>query len=169
MSRPCRQCTDGSDRFLSQISYENLRPEYRLYIRRQDFHTLSELLIFIEQYEELIREQPRHTNHGIHEGPNTPLEKPTPPNKPVKSPPFQPNPFTQPILGWPGSISARQPPPTSFNRETDCWRCGQSGHTRFKCPNPYFALCSYCGRPGDRRRCPCQSENGQRGPSDPSA
>lgn len=51
--------------------YENLRAEYRLYIRRQDFRTLSELIVFIEQYEEIMREQVRHTSHGIEDGPHT--------------------------------------------------------------------------------------------------
>lgn len=151
--------------------YENLRTEYRLYIRRQDFRTLSELLIFIEQYEELMREQPRHTIHGIHDGPNTSntlIEK-----SPVTRPPTpnlsrRPNPFNVPIPGWPGTISASQPPPPLFIRETHCWRCGQHGHTRFNCPNAYTPLCSFCGRRGNSRQCPCQSENGQWGPSFPN-
>lgn len=134
--------------------YENLRLEYRLYIRRQDFRNLSELLIFIEQYEDLMREQPRHTNHGIQDGPSS-----------SSTPPVSP-----PVVAPPKPTSNRNPftPPT-FNRGTDCWRCGQHGHTRFRCPNAYTPLCSFCGRHGDSRQCPCQSENGQRGPSIPNA
>lgn len=146
--------------------YENLRTEYRLYIRRQDFRTLPELLIFVEQYDELLREQPRHTNHGIQDGsstPNTPTAKP-PVSKPLTTnPPPRPNP-----LGWPGSESASQLPPSMFNRVTDCWRCGQRGHTRFSCTNPFTPLCSLCGRRGEPRQCPCQTENWQRRPTVPN-
>lgn len=132
--------------------YENLRTEYRLYIRRQDFRTLSELIVFIEQYEEIMREQTRHTSHGIDDGPSfsrstQKIQRPTTPPPPSAT--TSSNPF-------------KLPP---WNRETDCWRCGQRGHTRHRCRNAYIPLCSLCGRQGNPRQCPCLSENEQRGPS----
>lgn len=132
--------------------YENLRTEYRLYIRRQDFRTLSELIVFIEQYEEIMKEQTRHTSHGIDDVPSpvrVSQEKhppATPPPPPVTT---SRNPFNTP----------------AWNRETDCWRCGQRGHTRHRCRNAYVPLCSLCGQQGNPRQCPCQSGNEQRGPS----
>lgn len=38
--------------------YDNLRTEYRMYIRPQDFRTLPELVQLIDQYEDLVRDQP---------------------------------------------------------------------------------------------------------------
>lgn len=150
--------------------YTNLRLEYRMYIRRQDFRTLPELIVFIEQYEELLREHPRTTNHGMNdEQRKNPPPTMTPSTKSLmnqtSTPPENPstahNPFRTPFTNPPNN--------QKFNRDTDCWRCGQTGHTRFECPNASIPLCSRCGKIGNPRNCECMPGNEQRGPSNERA
>lgn len=129
--------------------YDNLRIEYRMYIRRQDFRTLTELTEYIEQYEDLINESPRTTSHGLAED----TTKST--HGPVRIDPTKTQKTTNPF----------QTPTQQFNRTTDCWRCGQTGHTRFQCSNAPIALCSQCGQHGDFRQCPCRAGNELRGPT----
>ena len=38
-----------------------------------------------------------------------------------------------------------------------CWRCGQSGHSRESCRRPPILFCSRCGKVGTQSRdCPCR-------------
>lgn len=155
--------------------YENLRTEYRLYIRPQDFDTLPELLQLIEQYEDLIREHPRTSNHVIQNEPTVVSPRILPQRNDTSTaetrhitPIHQPthhNPFSRPqnVLNPTDQSNANTP---AFDRNLDCWRCGQRGHSRFRCSNARIPMCSHCGRTENPRNCPCQSGNGQRGPTD---
>lgn len=137
--------------------FENLRLKYRMYIRRMDFRTLNELVALIEQFEELTREHPKTSSHVMCnesiQGNTQPTLKPTLPSAP--SPPPRPNTSANPFR-----TNTR-----TYNRETDCWRCGQNGHFRQSCPNARVLFCSQCGTHGNGRNCPCLSENEQMGPT----
>lgn len=42
---------------------------------------------------------------------------------------------------------------------TVCWRCGETGHTRFRCQRPHRLFCSRCGRVGIlSKECPCRTD-----------
>lgn len=140
--------------------YNNLRLEYKMYIRQQDFQTLPQLVLLIEQFEELLREHPRTPNHVVTHDVNTP----EPPRRPVIDT-FIPPPTFNDQSESTRTSSSPNPFFTRFNRESDCWRCGQRGHTRHTCHNPRIPLCSQCGRIGQLQACPCQSGNGIRGPT----
>lgn len=91
-----------------------------MYIRMQDLHNLPELVVLIEQYEDLVKEQPRITNHTVqHE------------TQPVTTT------TTKPV----GQTQQPQPKP----RATDCWRCVERGHTRIDCQKPRVQLCFLFG------------------------
>lgn len=91
--------------------FDNLRTEYRLYIKRQDFDTLPELIILIEQYEELMKEGARTPNHVVN-------------NEPQNTNPFRSRTPNTPLLPTPPPEAPKRSP--HFNRRTHCWHCGET-------------------------------------------
>lgn len=83
--------------------YDNLRTEYRMYIKRQDFRTLPELLSLIEQYEDLLKEGQRVTNHVVYNESRC--------LNPFRNTQERPPP------------ASAQPTETEYNRHTHCWHC----------------------------------------------
>lgn len=135
--------------------YENLRTEYKLYVRRRDFKSLSELVTLAEEFEAL------QVENSTCRSPPTPSEAYAAetaynPSRWKKKPPGK----TPPI----SSITApkepnRRPEPkgNQYVREDRCWRCGQRGHFRQQCQGPRKLFCSYCGKDGVfTRDCLCR-------------
>lgn len=133
------------DQLLERL-YDNLRIEYRHYIRPQDFQNLADFLMMIEQYEELVKDTPRTSNHGLQGEGNASVQA-------------RSNPFTPP------QAIPTAPTTEAYNPATACWNCGRTGHRRFVCPNPRVLFCSRCGRKGMSRDCPCSPGNAQGGAS----
>lgn len=146
-----RRLGEGDQTVIIERIYDNLRTEYRHYIKPTDFRTMSELVIMIERYEELVAEQVRAPNHGVKDDTNEPEPRIVTP----KPPKTHTNPFIGPAIGT---------PTRPYNRETDCWRCSQPNHSRFQCTNPQIQFCSRCGVKGPRT-CACRSENANGGPA----
>lgn len=104
--------------------YRNSRPEYQLYIKRMDFHTLEQLIILAGDYESVIREQ-TSTQH--------PRPTPRPPRRPQEENNF----IIRDENGRPQFLDV-------------CRRCSQPGHYQRDCRNPRILFCWVCGKEGTR-------------------
>lgn len=101
--------------------YKNLRTEYKLYIRSQDFHGLPELLRRCEEYEGLRQEQRNTRIKQEEKNPKGKHEKNT---------------------GHRDNVAIIE----DYDRNTCCWKCGLPGHNRFQCKGPIRKFCSRCGK-----------------------
>uniref|UniRef100_A0A1Y1JZI1 CCHC-type domain-containing protein n=1 Tax=Photinus pyralis TaxID=7054 RepID=A0A1Y1JZI1_PHOPY len=142
--------------------YENLRTEYKYYIRPWDFRSLPELLEVAGEFERLPRStaaesripsRPRvQFNHNLAAAP----VRNASPEPPIRQPMVYENrnSFTQDIAN----------PTDTYRREEVCWRCGEPGHTRNRCRGTYKKFCSRCNREGVfSKDCGCrESGNGHR-------
>nr|XP_034194962.1 uncharacterized protein LOC117611144 [Osmia lignaria] len=127
--------------------YFNMKPAFRLYINRALIKDVSELITRAETVTESMTAEQGTTRRSEEQRTTRPEPRPRTPN-PTR-----------------GSKVA-----TDYNRETHCWRCGQTGHDRFKCPNSAVRFCSYCGKVGEMTRtCLCARQgNAERGRTDPA-
>lgn len=100
--------------------YENLRTEYKMYIRPGDFKNLDELLDLADEFEfvrlEIRNEEKRSTQTSR----NMAIED-----------------------SRPGYM-------VNYDRSTCCFRCGKRGHGRSNCRNTPILFCSFCGKVGIR-------------------
>lgn len=149
------------DQILERI-YCNLRPEYRLYIRRRDFERLSDLITVANEFEELETAN------------NTFLAPPTVTQSLVQETAFRRAPLHNTSrmenINRPSPSQARSSSEQKDNTNTNinvydrtktCWRCGKTGHNRKSCMAPAKLFCSYCGKDGILSRdCNCHSGNG---------
>lgn len=104
--------------------YNNMSLGYKLNIRRQDFHTLRELIQLAVEYESKISEtRPPRTAIGSSSNTNF---------KPVSSTKVEINPRTLAQLQ------------SNYDRNRCCWNCGQEGHRHPECKEPKRKTCSYC-------------------------
>lgn len=99
-------------------AYYNLRPEYRLYVRRTDFKDLAGMLRLADEYERTRRDEKTYL----------------PPGKPAKERPM-------------AKISTAATS-HAYNPQDCCWGCGQRGHIRRFCRRPPKLFCSRCGKEG---------------------
>ncbi|XP_046145792.1 uncharacterized protein LOC123989165 [Osmia bicornis bicornis] len=124
----------------------NLTPKLQLYINRFELKDISYLITRAENVAELIATQRAST-------PKAEERRAARSSEPAAVPSNQPR----------GSKIA-----ANYSRETHCWRCGQSGHNRFKCPNSAVRFCSYCSKVGEMTRtCLCPRQGNARGAGKP--
>lgn len=166
--------------------YGNLKPEYKMYIRRRDFQTLAELLKLGGEYEALqsatnmFCPPPAPAQAYIFETAynNKKMRSPgvcKPTNIPVGAtqPSAEPSHLSlQGAQAGPGEevqkVSAQgilqQNPQGGFSRQRVCWRCGRPGHWRTQCKYPAKLFCSWCGRQGVfSRDCTCRQSGNASG------
>lgn len=156
--------------------YTNLKPEYRKYIRRRDFNTLSELVNLANDYE-LVCKQETASKKQQHQtqtytpnpGYNTANRNFSINDGNTNATSFNRNTqqTTERQAGYINSAqqsrfteanNSRQSIIENYNRNTFCWRCGEINHRRFNCNNPQRKFCSRCGRHGIfSRDCNCQN------------
>lgn len=133
-----------------EMIYKNLRPEYKTYIRRRDFSSLSELLEIGTEYEYHCREAKMFR----------------PPPNPAQSP------FTD--TAYRARMSRppeRRPPVIASTRPADtqttapraqpdtCWNCSRTGHRYSECRSPRKLFCYRCGEKGETvKTCRCQTQ-----------
>lgn len=144
--------------------FHNLRPEFRAYIRRSDFKTLSELIQLTREFEELqeelkkFKEPPAPSQAYVTETAYTNSKKPEAIHSiynkaTVKTDPrenINPTPWVQ---------NKQLPVPTGnpSTLRNSCWRCGEQGHLRYNCRNKPRIFCSRCGKDGTLSiNCKCQ-------------
>jgi len=131
--------------------YDNLRTEYRMYIKRKDFTTLGELFILTEEFE-MLQSETNNQNHSN-------VRNQTHSNVRTQQPIYRSrntNPNEQHRL---------QPIKPGYSHRDCCWRCGERGHTRFQCNQRRKLFCTECGKPNIRTLdCNCKSGNEVRVP-----
>ncbi|XP_044594034.1 trichohyalin-like [Cotesia glomerata] len=131
--------------------YFNLRPEYQRYIRRSEIHSVANLLSLASDYERIAI-----------------LEKN------YKPPPPQPQYSLLPPKVYKEKEKEKEKDKkkkeevTSINQpyvpEEVCWRCGERGHIRPNCTNPWKKFCSRCGKEGVYSRdCTCPKSGNFKG------
>lgn len=155
--------------------YENLRPEYKLYVRRRDFRNLPELIQQATEYETLKLEEATfrppplpvqaYMSETAYEGRKSRGEKaPHAMAAAAETPEASPRPMvTRPRVSFDTPHPVREAPSpvsrsSNFNsrspsvpaRSQMCWRCGEAGHWRTGCRNPPKLFCSWCGQQGVR-------------------
>lgn len=120
--------------------YQNLKPDYKLFIHRADFRTLTELMKLGEEYEVIRLEQVSF------------------------KPPPNPSQSCMPETAYQGPNRGIQNMQvanieTQYNSVDCCWKCGQKGHTRRFCRESAKLFCSQCGKEGIlTRNCNCTKQ-----------
>lgn len=150
-----------------ELVYKNLRPEYKTYIRRGDFETITELMQLGNEYELLCKEakvfrpprvaQAYSTDTAYQGKPRTEVRNIT---TPVGS--AEPQPLSH------GTRTA--PPPSRSNAKaaaatpsSRCWNCDDTSHTHRSCKMPRNVFCYRCGYKGKTvSSCPNCSGNYRR-------
>nr|XP_041633393.1 uncharacterized protein LOC121503229 [Drosophila kikkawai] len=131
--------------------YENVAPEYQMYIRRSEFQTIGELAQLATEFE-AVQKRSRERQHGNPIAMNTPVRNPLPPRQIRPPSPMRPSqgntPHTQP--------EPRAPEPARVNRVTAsdrridvrdaCRNCGEPGHFSRDCRNARQYFSWDCGR-----------------------
>uniref|UniRef100_A0A1Y1KP35 CCHC-type domain-containing protein n=1 Tax=Photinus pyralis TaxID=7054 RepID=A0A1Y1KP35_PHOPY len=140
------QATDQLERI-----YENLRVEYKYYVRRQDFKTLTELLQLTGEFEAL----PDQRTIFQRSSSPAPRVRFAETNQPGKNQP------TATDIKQTSSTGTKFSETGIYRNNLTCWRCGEKGHTKFQCTGKFKLFCGRCGREGIlARECPCpRSEN----------
>ncbi|XP_044594284.1 trichohyalin-like [Cotesia glomerata] len=108
--------------------YQNLRPEYRRYIKRTEFTNVPELLRLAGEFEQLVAQE---------KGQSQPSNKPA---------------VGKINAGKPATGKTTKPASSLEILEYDwrehCWRCRQKGHRQPQCTNQRVKFCSRCGKMG---------------------
>lgn len=122
--------------------YNNMLPNYKLYVRRGTVSTVSELMAAAIEYEQILEDEKGTCSTAGGQNRIYPPSGSSGPRMPVRSAnvPAAPR-------------NTRQPPVASAPRKIEihadtCWRCGQRGHSRSRCQNRAVAFCSRCGKTG---------------------
>lgn len=118
--------------------YQNLRPEYRRYIKRTEFTNVPELLRLAGEFEQLVAQE-----NG----------QPQTSNKPAAGKANTGKPATGKTTKPAASLEILE-----YDWREHCWRCRQKGHQQPQCTNQRVKFCSRCGKMGTWTRdcCPWQ-------------
>lgn len=124
--------------------YNNLRPEYRKYIRRREISSVNELIRLVNEFEMMLVQEKAY--------------KPPPSSLVETDNRKHKEPRNQSLAAIENKIN------NPYSRSECCWRCGQRDHMRNNCKNPPKLFCSWCGlRDIMTFNCKCpESENYRR-------
>lgn len=163
--------------------HRNMLPEYRMFVRRQDCSSVASLLAAAKEFETLRQDQPEERLRQSARNPRTMCENEVPPriqhleqrqtrhepssrnnvintNRPrqIDRAPISSPMHSQPPKNRPSSHHQVQTPDRIDTSRPVCWRCGQNGHSRNRCPNAFVKFCSRCGTRGTfSRDCNCRT------------
>lgn len=169
------------------LIYNNMRPEYKLMVRRRDFCSLAEMMERAEDYEAYLREKATfrpppsanialvpetaytHRRKGERQLETAAVDRrPQEPRK--RSPTDKPR---TPVTGsgYRVGSNVNRPrverpvvtggTPISSKGSPRCFRCGEKGHYAKGCGRPRVITCFGCGKPGVTvRQCNCKAGNG---------
>jgi hypothetical protein len=147
------------------LLYRNLRPEYKTYIRRHDFDSITELMQLGTEYELLCKESkqfrppPRSTQSysadTAYQG--RPRGERRDYTAPLSSADTRPR-SSRPAATPPTAVTATQRPASR------CWNCEATDHTHRMCNAPRGIFCYRCGFKGKTvSSCPrCSTGNDRR-------
>ncbi|XP_057334391.1 trichohyalin-like [Microplitis mediator] len=118
--------------------YQNLRPEYRRYIKRTEFTNVPELLQLAGEFEQLVVQE-----SGQSPSSSKPAAGKTNTGKSATGKTTKPGAALEIF---------------EYDWREHCWRCRQKGHRQPQCTNPRVKFCSRCGKMGTWTRdcCPWQ-------------
>lgn len=128
--------------------YNNMLPNYKLYVRRCTVSTLPQLTAAALEYEQILEDRKKapsssnnqhfYTEERRNQQANVPSGPRVPPrnnNVPASS---------RNMRQQPAAAPARK---IELHADT-CWKCGERGHGRSRCPNRAVTFCSRCGKTG---------------------
>ena len=149
-----------------ETMYYNMCPEYRLHIRRDDVKSTPDIIQRVEEFLEIKKqcEDENSKNKVINHKTEFSRNKPENRNfQNITSSPAERRNF-QPVRKENVVPKIASDINSVYDRTQCCWRCKETGHSRFKCPNAQKIFCSYCGRDNMYTRdCQCHpSGNGPR-------
>lgn len=134
-----RQAGYKNDKSLERL-YENLCPEYKMYIKRRDFGNLQELLVLACDFEDLQKEVTK-----FHTACQTPTLRPRTHIQIIENG----NSLTDTAVQT-NAIQGNVSKTDVINPRTACRRCGRDGHGYRFCKNAPRLFCWDCGRPDVR-------------------
>lgn len=148
--------------------YDNMLPEFKLYVRRNTVNSITELTREATEYELIVEEQrkacskPRHdyapSNQSYRDLKNSSVRQSIPRHVATAS--------TSNVQQTPGArntqssptVRSQYTPGTHWsNPDKRCWRCGREGHRQQGCTGARILFCSRCGKKNIRSkdcRCP---------------
>lgn len=147
-----------SNEEIIERAFENLRPEYKLYIRRKDFSTITDLHERALEFEEI-------------KAANVSFVAPPHPSRSL----FPETAFTTKNVKHTQDLTERSfhgkpvhaklsnnfiDQIANYSRDQNCWRCGHRGHFRNNCGSKARLFCSFCGKTDILTRdCSCRKGN----------
>lgn len=153
--------------------YENMKPEYKTYIKPDDFDNLAYLVMLAEQYEQVQAEVKNYrppppvskayfTETAYSSRPKHPETTPLKVAQiPAKPKPEKVSPRTPEKSSVENKTQVNQPSHPNkvypdYTRNTSCWRCGRRSHMRDDCRSQPKLFCSWCGQLGTMtKNCNC--------------
>ncbi|KAM8702048.1 hypothetical protein ACLKA7_001963 [Drosophila subpalustris] len=145
-------------------AYENLLPEYQLYIRRHEALSLAQLTQLATDFE-FVRDRERQSSRPAQLGLAIAHNRDEPAVAPRHRNPFRDNqPSHRPSGGEPPISMMMQESGPAIDVQRACRRCGEIGHQARDCRNRQLYYCWRCGKRGIKTTecCGLASGNGQR-------
>lgn len=131
-----RRHGEMSDIAKQERLYHNLRPEYKKYIKRTEFDSISGLIKLCDDYDQLVKQEASYKPPKQHSVMSVTMSKSNQGKKNHEA--------TDPIVI------------NGFDHHQSCWRCGMKGHIQRGCRNQRALMCIFCGIKGrDTRHCNC--------------